>query len=1303
MRTSRSGSRRRPRPGGADATATPSPDAAGRPGPAASAAPELQPFEANGFPLHPGVRLLEASAGTGKTFALAHLVLRLISEAGHGIRQLLVVTFTEAAAAELRDRIARRLQQALQGLAGDPQWQPPDPVLADWLAGQPDPRIRRLWQGRLLLALEELDAADITTIHGFCRRTLCRQALEAGLPPRLGLDDDPEQRLQEIVHDYWQQQVLGLPIHLVGGLRRGGLSPEELVGLLRLCDGDPALQLDPLPESLPRERPLPEVLPALWEAWRDAFVRLWQDRGEALIQDLRAIAQDWRDRGQAKTGDYVPKPRTDRLALMAEWLLRTDWQPGYDAVLEQKLLTGFFHPGRFSQEARKVEGASGVPSLPQAELMQAIARLVDGPLELVRLHACHWGRHALQRRRRQAGVMGFSQLLEALDPGPDATGPTPLLQAVAGRYRVALIDEFQDTDPIQWRILRLALGSGDHLLVMVGDPKQAIYRFRGGDLATYLAARQRADARYSLQQNRRSSPALIAALNGLMAGPGDGRSGLPRSGLAVPAVEAAADLHCCAGTPAAALAPVQLLLPIPPRAAGAPLASKTALEAELPDRIALAVLQLLGQTVLLGRGERQQPLQRQDLCILVSTHDQAERIRAALEQRGLASRLVSRADVFASPAATALQRLIDALADPADAGRLRLLAASPLLAWSAAEIAAAPAERWSALAGALDRLAGQLGVIGLIGAINGLLNSEALARLALGGRLLADLQQVAGLVQERLHGEQLSPAAAADWLRRLRLDPDRHVPEAHQAHSDRVDGAIAVVTVHRSKGLEFPVVICPYLWQSAGEGSSERAALRWQESPEAPPRLSLHANRRWGVGWQAARRNRLAEEAERERLAYVAMTRAQHLLLLAWMPASGHACNPLQPMLLPQEPLPQPDEEDDRRRSDEDWRTAIAASLEARQLPVALLSEAPPDAERPPSPSPPAAGSLSCGPVPQRRLDTLWGRSSYSSWTRSSHGAAADPASLDQGRDTADPDPDPSSAADPAGPERRAAGGAAWSDTGPLAGFPRGSGPGECLHRVLERLDFQQPAHPTTEPSGAADEIVAQELRRAGLAADWQVSLLEGLEQLRHTPFGGPLGGWSLQELPAQQRLNELQFDLSLGLIRARDLEEAFAAHPGGSLDQAYASRLATLPVENRGFLTGSIDLACPITTAAGERRWWVIDWKSNWLGRRDAEGHPLGCGPADYLRPAMAELMAARHYHLQAHLYLVALHRYLGWRQPGYDPGQHLGGYAYVFLRGVPGALPADQRPQEVPGVFLEQPPLSRLLALDQRLGGRP
>lgn len=201
-------------------------------------------FDPNAVRLDDGVMLLEASAGTGKTFALAHLVLRLLAERRLGLRQLLVVTYTNAAAAELRDRIGRRIQEALTGL------QPPPaggrrPVLAQWLERQPgEAGARGTVQGLLLLALEELDAADITTIHGFCQRTLRRQAMEAARPPDLTLETDAAELVRQVAHDYWQQQVLALPLHLVEGLAASaGL--EDLERLLQLLDGDPGLVLAP--------------------------------------------------------------------------------------------------------------------------------------------------------------------------------------------------------------------------------------------------------------------------------------------------------------------------------------------------------------------------------------------------------------------------------------------------------------------------------------------------------------------------------------------------------------------------------------------------------------------------------------------------------------------------------------------------------------------------------------------------------------------------------------------------------------------------------------------------------------------------------------------------------------------------------------------------------------------------------------------------------------------------------------------------------------------------------------------------
>jgi exodeoxyribonuclease V beta subunit len=1249
-----------------------------------------RPFDANRVPLAPGLRLLEASAGTGKTFALAHLVLRLVGEAGRPLSRLLVVTFTEAATAELRDRIGQRLQQALAALE-DPAREANDAVLATWLGErrqEPAAEQARL-RGRLLLALEELDAADVTTIHGFCRRTLQRQALEAGRSPTLQVESEGESRIAEVVHDYGQAQLLPLPAPLLAGLRAAGVQAATLAAVLRQLDGDPALELDPPPDLPGWNEPLPTWLPQLWEErWR-SFRELWRERGHELEECLREEARRWREEfGVSRSGDYSPRPRRQRSEELAEWIDAQPPEGDYGAVRRQPLLTGYYHPGPFSAIARNLEQPDdGRVRLPQPELMEAVAALVDGPAELVRLHAAHQGRHELRRRRERAGVTTFSQLLADLDPGPNGLGAAALLDAVGDRYDAALVDEFQDTDPIQWRILRRAFGGGRHPLLIVGDPKQAIYRFRGGDLATYLRARAEATEVFELSENRRSTDALIDGLNALMA------PGLPRSHLSVPPVRARAGR----AAPQPPQPPIEVLwLGQPDR----PPPSRSALEGELPGPMAATVVELLERGLSLAEGSGQRPLRPDDICLLVHQHRQAEALRAALERRGVASRLVSRADVFASPAATSLQRLLDALADPADANRLRLLAVSPLLGWDAAQLTTDPQRQTGGLAGRLARLAEQLPQRGLLGVLADLIDGERMACLAMSGRWLADLQQVAALVQERLHADQLGAQAAADWLRRLRLDPDRAVPEEHQAHSDRVDGAVSVVTIHRSKGLEYPVVICPTLW-SAASGPRPRSGRgsggRWQPPGAAAPRLDLHLDTRWGAGLEARRQQGQAEEAERERLAYVAVTRARDLLLLAWGPAADQRGGPLFPWLFGEPPPSEREEDPVAAAPPEHWQERLRQRIAAGDLPVTLRTPPPADGPRW-RPRSAGAAELACGPVPrQESIDRFWGRSSYTSWTQAAHGGAAAP---DEGRDTLDPEADsetgPEAEIEPDRNTDAETEPATQQENGPLARFPRGAAAGDCLHRILERIEL-------TRPLAEADNrrVVEQELRRAGLDGAWTASALEGLERMRRTPFGGGLGRLAPADLPPDSRLAEMGFDLRIDLVRSADLARAFREYPGGPFGVDYATRLAGLPIASRGFLTGSIDLVFRATGVDGQERWWVADWKSNWLGRRDENGEPLACGPRHYGATAMAQLMAASHYPLQAHLYLVALHRYLGWRLPGYKPEKHLGGYAYVFLRGTPGPRTGGKAAARIPGMVVEQPPLARLLALDMALGG--
>ncbi|MFL0786667.1 MAG: UvrD-helicase domain-containing protein [Prochlorococcus sp.] len=1262
--------------------------------------PEFR-FEANEYPLGPGLRLLEASAGTGKTFALAHLVLRLLTEGGRQISQLLVVTFTESAAAELRSRIGKRLEDALKGLESfqhQSAFNSPDPVLDQWLLQQGSNSSKRnQWICSLLEALEGLDRADITTIHGFCRRTLRRQALESGAAVDPRLDDTGAKLAIEVAHDYWQQQILALAPQHVRGLQHAGLSVENLAKALLKVDGDPSLDLDIHLSNLQSSHPLvsqfDNYLQSCWQQFSDQ----WKRHGAELDAALSSRSADWRSLGAQDTKPFSPKPKKDRCDILTRWLevLSQDlddsdhsFVPSYGTIRDQTLLKDYFHPAVVCNVARRCGEVNPAPLKPS--LQKSIADLCDGPAEEVWTHALHWGINALVERRRRRGVMSYAELLSALDPKsqtkvtnqPHCDQQAPWLDALRRRYRVALIDEFQDTDPVQWRLLEQAFAhSPDHLLLMVGDPKQAIYRFRGGDLNTYLDARSKVDRIDALIDNFRTTTKLLDGLNQLMA------PGLRRSNLGCPPLTARSDatsLPLPLG-----VNPLQLLnLDDATHSTGAQpasLSSKTKLEEQIPTAVAHAVLDLLQSDSC--------NLKPADICILVGRHRQAASIREGLALAGVPTRLVSQGDVLNSEAAQVLQRFLDCLARPAHSSSLRLVACSALMQWNTQQLADAESN------GELDQLAlrfrnwaTNLPRLGLMGCLAELLEGRTIADLSERGRLLGDLYQCAQLVQEVIHRQGLDASTAADWLRRQRLQPVDPASDDRQPHSDVAESAVAVVTVHRSKGMEYSVVICPYLWQVPFIPSGPL----WRSGSESRWCVALSTG--WGKGWELAQEGQNAYLQEAERLAYVAITRACSLLMLVWARGSKQEGNPLISWLFGPDAIDASMQDLTSVRMN-DW-------LDSQRVEISVLPAQLTLNQRHWR-APPPAGELVLGPIPQRLLDRSWGRSSYSAWVSGVHrndgSASSDPLELEEGRDRQQKNPETSpnlqgqSAIDEAVVFSQES---TWSEQGPLAQFPRGAGAGDCLHRILERLDFCKPLQ---DPNAVM--VIEEELRRAGLDINLRAAVQDGLERVLNTPIGSVLGDLCLNQLHEKRRIHELSFDLPIAhqgkVLRSLDLARAFQLDPMARFGETYAKQISNLSVWSRGFLTGSIDLVFTDSEDLAEARWWVADWKSNWIGRRNPDGQVAACGPFHYDEGGMEQQMLLHHYPLQAHLYLVALHRFLRWRLPNYQPERHLGGYVYVFLRGVPGAkaMAGNSLDQPVPGLIVEPSPLQRVMFLDRLL----
>jgi exodeoxyribonuclease V beta subunit len=882
-----------------------------------------------------------------------------------------------------------------------------------------------------------------------------------------------------------------------------------------------------------------------------------------------------------------------------------------------------------------------------------------------------------RRKRRQQLIDYDDMLLRLRDTLTDETSGPVAKARLRARYRVVLVDEFQDTDPVQWAILREAF-HGHRTLVLIGDPKQAIYGFRGADVHAYLEARASAPVVRTLPTNHRSDKALLDGMASIFGG-----AALGDERIRVLPVEAA---H--GGRLVDSSEPLQLRvvprdgLPVTGKGLATVGPARTAVVRDLADRV---VGLLSGDAVLHPRdGADPRPVEPKDVAVLVRTNTQATLVQAQLQAAGVPVVLTGKTSVFATPAAAEWQRLLEALEQPHRTTRVRRVALTCFVGLDAAGLDAAGDTFADDLALKLrvwGAVLGERGVAAMFEAVS--LDRQLQPRilsLVNGERLLTDLRHIAQVMHEAALEGQLGLTALLVWLRRRISEA---AGEGGQERSRRLEtdaAAVQIITVHTSKGLEFPVVLVPFGWDHfAGRDPSTAVfhddrdhRVRDVGGPGSPD-------------WAAHVRRHKAEETDDElRLTYVALTRAQSHLLVWWAPTTNTPTSPLHRLLLHDGPdlAPQQVPVPTDAAALAAFRTRAAASKGGMGVEVVR--------ERPPSMWSPV---VRAAPVLQlarfgRALDTGWRRTSYSALTSAAHeqrlGSEPEVAQKD---DEGDLDEVVAAASVPDAALRAVT--SAW-DT-----IPGGAAFGTLVHTVLEQL---------TDPSdsGAVAGVVAAQVARFAPGVD-AAALTTGLLAALATPLGDLTDGGALTGVPAKDRLPELDFELPLAggdeataaRVVLADLVPLWRAQvPTGPLS-GYADALAGLPdVPLRGYLTGSIDAVLRVGSPA---RYLVVDYKTNRLGGYD---EPLTAW--HYRSAALETAMIEAHYPLQAVLYAVALHRYLRWRQPGYDPDVHLGGCLYLFLRGMsgPGVLDAAGA---APGVFSWRPPTGLVVGLSDLLAGRP
>ncbi len=913
-------------------------------------------------------------------------------------------------------------------------------------------------------------------------------------------------------------------------------------------------------------------------------------------------------------------------------------------------------------------------------------------------------RDELERRKRRLALMTFDDQLTRLRDTLTGCNGAAAIAKLRARYRYVLIDEFQDTDPTQWEIVERAFAGGEVTLVLIADPKQAIYAFRGADVYAYLRAAQSAAATSTLAVNYRSDQLLLDGFDALF---GATRLGHPQIVYRRVAAAPANDrprLHGAPVSKALRIRVVDRRDPSIERTASGIWASLGSARDHVARDVAADVVALLSAHARIERrspsGETvaERTVAPGDVAVLVPTRWTAALVHRELLAADVPAVINGAGSVFATEAAADWERLLQALERPASPPRARAAALTPFLGWDAARVATAGEDELEALHQRLHGWARVMRDSGVAALTQTILASERVpARLLSqpdGERRLTDLGHVAELLHGAARAEQLGLAALAGWLR------ERVAAAAREGTADELTrrlesdaAAVQVLTIHRSKGLEFPIVYCPFLWDPS-QIAKEGEPVYFHEDQSPPTTAHDQAlTRAIDVALEGdeylshlAAHNR-EERGEDLRLAYVALTRACHQAVIWWAGTWGSRDAPLTRLLFARDHEGNVESRAEETPTDE---RAFARFEEiAAQAPEAVSVEwsrlhgiaswgAPPR----------APDDLRVARF-ERPIDAAWRRTSYTAITAAAHDerVASEPEEAGIG----DEPPGPLEIGDPA----PASG--APAEALPLAAMGAGTRVGTLVHRALEQVDFGA--------SGLQTEL-ARALGGAALGGgatalgcDPSVAA-DGLAQALATPLGGPLSGIALTGVGPEDRLDELEFELPLA-GGDRPSASVGVAAIAGVLEQllpvddplsGYADRLRDpmLAGALRGYLTGTIDLVLRVGDAGGRERYAVIDYKTNWLA---AAGETL---TAWHYRPqALALEMQRFHYALQALLYLVALHRYLRWRVPGYDPDADLLGIHYLFLRGMTGSADGS-------GVFSWRPPSGLIAALSDLLAGK-
>ena len=925
------------------------------------------------------------------------------------------------------------------------------------------------------------------------------------------------------------------------------------------------------------------------------------------------------------------------------------------------------------------------PVLGYRDALRVAREVVNNPSTDLRPHDAQPGSRAavcvdfakavlveLDTRKRRLGVLSYDDLLSRLAEALDADD-SPARVRMYQRWSIVMVDEFQDTDPVQWQVIDRAF-SGRSTVILIGDPKQAIYAFRGGDIVTYLRAAETAGEKKTLATNWRTDAALVERLQVVLRG-----AQLGHPAIVVDHVEAHHQGHRLAGAPRNDPFRLRVVRRATLGRSGTQNMPIDQLREHIGADLAADIRALLAG----GATFDGEPLQARDIAVIVERHKDASACFKALCDAGIPAVYTGDSDVFTSDATEDWLCLLEAFDQPHRPGMVRAAAATMFFGETAESLAAGGDSLTDRVAQTLREWAGharERGVAAIFEAaqLRGM-GDRVLSRQG-GERHMTDLAHITQLLQEVAHREQYNLPALRDWLRRQRDERSGATERNRRLDSDAA--AVQIMTVFVSKGLQYPIVYLPFAFN---RNTQDRDVVLFHDDDDM---RCLYIGGKDGPGFRDVQKlGRKEDASDDSRLTYVAMTRAQAQVVAWWSPAFDEPNGGLSRLLRGRRPGESvvPDVCEPAKISDDDAMARLR-EWEAAGGPVIEESVVAAAPSVPPQQVPTNLDSRHF----HRTIDTGWRRTSYSGLIRvmESTGVSSEPEVTELDDEVGD-----------IALTQAASGPDLPMVNLPMADLPAGAKFGTLVHAVLE----------TADPL-AADLAAELESQIRLHSVWWPVDvtaeeLAAAMVPMHDTPLGPLADGLTLRQIGLRDRLREMDFELPLAGgdlgsaapdIHLADVGTLLREHlPADDVMVPYADRLTSQVLGGqslRGYLTGSIDAVLRVPDGSGFR-YLVVDYKTNWLG--DPE---RALTAADYDRPRLVQAMLHSDYPLQAVLYSAVLHRFLRWRVPDYDPARHLGGVLYLFVRGMcgPDTPVVDGQPS---GVFSWQPPPSLVAALSDLL----